>query len=273
MKGLLFGGCSFTWGQGLYFYSNLPDLYYPPPYQYHFDKVTDAQSRFKDTLRYPRLVANHFNTFEAFKNVNGGSEDETFQFFENIFTDKERKHMMSHVSFERYDYCDFDYIIIQLSQLFRNRFYFELYGQECFTNVSPNARYGDYELLLKWMEVNNKTKEDWHNELSKAQYMRLVKELKFYEEKGIKTKILTWEDDLLNYIKNDQFLNERFIPLIYKDKTYNTIQQMQNDNKEFYIEYDYDFFGSDTPKDHHPSKLCHRVLADNIIKSIENDFK
>ena len=23
MKGILFGGCSFTWGQGLYYYSNL----------------------------------------------------------------------------------------------------------------------------------------------------------------------------------------------------------------------------------------------------------
>ena len=29
MKGILFGGCSFTWGQGLYFYSNLPNLYEP----------------------------------------------------------------------------------------------------------------------------------------------------------------------------------------------------------------------------------------------------
>lgn len=29
MKGILFGGCSFTWGQGLYFYSDLPNLYNP----------------------------------------------------------------------------------------------------------------------------------------------------------------------------------------------------------------------------------------------------
>ena len=27
-----------------------------------------------------------------------------------------------------------------------------------------------------------------------------------------------------------------------------------------------------TPKDHHPSKMCHRVIADNIIKSIERDI-
>ena len=29
MKGIIFGGCSFTWGQGLYFYSDLVDLKYP----------------------------------------------------------------------------------------------------------------------------------------------------------------------------------------------------------------------------------------------------
>ena len=272
MRGLLFGGCSFTWGQGLYFYSDLPDLYYPKPYEYHADKVTDAHLRFKDTLRFPRLVANHFNTFESFKTVNGGSEDETFYFFENIFTDKEKKRMMSHISLERYDYHDFDYIIVQLSQLFRNRFYFELGGHECFTNVSPRADYGDYKLLLKWMEDNDKTYDDWQKELSEAQYRRLVKELKFYEEKGIKTKILSWEDDLITYIKNDTFLNERFITLDYKGITYDNIQKLQHNHKEMIIEYDYEFFGDNPPKDHHPSKLCHRVIADNIIKSIEKDI-
>jgi hypothetical protein len=48
---------------------------------------------------------------------------------------------------------------------------------------------------------------------------------------------------------------------------------MQDNNKELFIEYDYEFFGTNTPKDHHPSKMCHRVIANNIINSIENDLK
>jgi hypothetical protein len=59
----------------------------------------------------------------------------------------------------------------------------------------------------------------------------------------------------------------------YIDETYDTIQEMQNNNKELYIEHDYEFFSENTPKDHHPSKLCHRVIANNIINSIENDLK
>ena len=46
--------------------------------------------RYKDTIRYPRLVAEHFNTFDVFKNVNGGSEDESFEFFKHIFSDPKK---------------------------------------------------------------------------------------------------------------------------------------------------------------------------------------
>ena len=113
MKGIIFLGCSFTWGQGLYFYSDLPDLIYPPnetTYERHH--LTDAHLRYKDTIRYPRLVANHFNTFEMVKNVNGGSEDETFDFFDRIFENE-----------KRFYYDDFEYMVIQLSYVYRNKFY------------------------------------------------------------------------------------------------------------------------------------------------------
>ena len=49
-KGMVFAGCSFTWGQGLYFYSDLPNLYMPKdPYTFHMNKVTMAQINFKNT--------------------------------------------------------------------------------------------------------------------------------------------------------------------------------------------------------------------------------
>ncbi len=36
------------------------------------------------------------------------------------------------------------------------------------------------------------------------------------------------------------------------------------------IMYD-EFFGDNPPKDHHPSKLCHQVISNSIIKNIENN--
>lgn len=273
MKGLLFGGCSFTWGQGLYFYSSLNRLVYPEnEFTYNRNEINDAHIKFKDSIRYPRLVANHFNTFEAFKTVNGGSEDETFDFFKNIFTDPKKQRLLDHVLYERYEYDDFSFIIIQLSQINRNKFYFELNGEMCITNASPTASHQDMSKLLKWMEVNNKTYEDWMDELKKQQTDRLLKELTFYESKGIKTLLLSWEVDIMDVIKNNDYLSSRLIQLEYENEKFETIFDLQEKYKHMKIKHDYDFFGSNPPEDHHPSKLCHKVIADSIINHIEKNY-
>ena len=157
MKGLLFGGCSFTWGQGLYFYSDLNRLVYPEnEFTYKREHLNDAHLRFKDTLRYPRLVANHFKTFEMVKNVNGGSEDETFDFFKTMF-EIPRETQLAHYHLDRFDYDDFDYIIIQTSQIWRNKFYFTLNGVEDFAYISSNNNHHGYnwDNLLIWLTEND----------------------------------------------------------------------------------------------------------------------
>ncbi len=273
MKGILFGGCSFTWGQGLYYYSDLNRLVRPEnEYTYNKDKITDAHIKFKDTIRYPRLVANHFKTFEVFKNVNGGSEDETFDFFENILTDPNRRKYLTHFSYDRYDYDDFDFIIIQLSQMHRNRFYYELDGKTIWSNVSPSADHQDVSKLLKWMEINNKSTEDWGSDLRNQQIERLIKQLKFYEDKGIKTIIFPWENEMLESLKSIEYLSSKMVPLVYNNETFDSISLLQEKYNMMKIKYDYSFFGSEPPEDHHPSKLCHEVMANSIIKHIENKF-
>lgn len=268
MKGLLFGGCSFTWGQGLYFYSELPNLFNPPDEVYFGDKVTDSHKKFAETLRYPRLVANHFKTFEVLKNSNGGSEDETFQFFEKIFNDPDKTRVEPHVSYDRYVYEDFSYMIVQLSVVYRNKFEFEFEGKNHFTNSPPINGWADTSKLEKWMELNNYSVEDWSNELKRLQYERLLKELKFYESKGIKTRVLSWQDDLISHIKNDTFLNERFINIRYKNEVFDTIQELQLKHPEMYIKSD-PYFNGYVYKDHHPSKICHEVIANSIIYNLE----
>lgn len=273
MKGILFGGCSFTWGQGLYFYSDLNRLVYPKDeYSYFKKDITDAQIKFKDTIRFPRLVANHFKTFEVFKTLNGGCEDETFMFFENIFTDPLKKKLQSHLSLERYDYDDFDFIVIQLSQFQRNRFYFELHGEKLWSNNSPRDPHLGQKKLLEWMEVNNLDYDGWIQYILDQQFNRLLKELKFYEDKGIKTIILSWENTMIDMIKSNEYINKRFVKLKYENEEFDTIDDLQKKHPKMKIKYDHEFFGENPPKDHHPSKLCHRVIADNIINHIEKNY-
>jgi hypothetical protein len=269
MKGILFGGCSYTWGQGLYFYSDLPRLYNSPSiYEFPGNKVVAAQIRFKNTLYYPRLVANHFNTFEVVKPYNGGSDDESFEFFNNCFS-KVPDMLSSNYNYEKYIYEEFDYIIIQLSGIVRNRFYFNI-NNDTFS-CKLDTKIMDYN-LVEYMKMNNYTFEDCYEQFKNQQSERLKKELLFYEGKGIKTKIMLWFDDLLDFIKNDDFLNQKLVELYYDNKIVYTIKELQDNYPEMIILTD-PYFKGNKINDWHPSKLLHKIMADGVIKSIEKDLK
>ena len=63
------------------------------------------------------------------------------------------------------------------------------------------------------------------------------------------------------------------IKLKYKNKEYKTIEGLQREHKNMVIESDFDNFVGTPPSDHHPSKLCHQVIAENIINNIQKDLK
>lgn len=264
MKGILFGGCSFTWGQGLYFYSDLPNLNNPTNlFLFASHKITPAQIKFKNTLYYPRLVANHFNTFELVKDLNGGCEDETFDFFNSIFENK--KNIISPSSDSKYTYDDFDYIIIQLSAITRNKFYFNINGQTFYTwLIDINDR------LLEYMTLNNYTFDDCYNQFLDQQFERLKKELMFYETKGLKIKIILWFDDLLEHIQNDDFFKNKLVTLNYDNKEFNIALELGDNYDGMYIIND-PYFKDKIINDYHPSKLFHQIIAEGVIKSIESD--
>ena len=275
MKGIIFGGCSFTWGQGLYFYSDLVDLKYPKgEHIFNGEDLKLSHIKFRENLYYPRLVANHFNTFEAFKNANGGSEDETFQFFKFVFEEKSRT--ADHISYEKFNHYDFDYMIIQLSQMWRNRFFYDKNDLTKFINVPLHnlseleKRYPDF---LEWFYNSDETFDDCNETMIEQQFLRLKNEVMFYEEKGIKVRILSWKNELVTPILKDPYLSERFIKLKYKNKEHKTIESLQREHKNMVIESDFDNFVGTPPLDHHPSKLCHQVIAENIINNIQKDLK
>jgi hypothetical protein len=91
----------------------------------------------------------------------------------------------------------------------------------------------------------------------------------FYEEKGIKTRILSWQNDLVPYILKDDFMNERHIKLNYSTERYNSIEDLMNNVQNMSISNDY-FTFSNPINDTHPSKLCHKTIANSIITNIKN---
>jgi hypothetical protein len=267
-KGILFAGCSFTWGQGLYYYSNMSTLKEPPPDAYNWELVTDAHKNFRKTLYFPRLVANHFNTFEVSMIQNGGSELTSVEYIKCAFGLLGPYH---HLITETYTYNEIEYIVLQTSQPQRNTYYYDYinsYGSvhKCeFRTYSPET----HDKFYKYLDKQKKCSfDDWWKEHVQNWFKKIKQELQFYESRGIKTLILNWETDYMPFYKDDKWMNDRLIVFEYKGNRYDTIRTMMDENKYLHINSDYEHFKT-TPKDHHPSKECHRIIANAIIKKIE----
>jgi hypothetical protein len=263
-KGIIFAGCSFTWGQGLYYYSNLFTLKEPPPDAYNPALLTDAHKRYGATLRYPRLVANHFNTFEVVSKQNGGSEDTSIVYLQRCFGIQTAH---THLIDDFFSYDEIEYIVLQTSQIVRNQFQFEHKGRKW---VFLPWEEEESKMFYEWLLENNILFEEWELMHYTNVFNKLKSELQFYESKGIKVLLLCWENDYLKFFGDDDWFMDRFIPIEYNNVQYNTIRNLMNENIELHINSDYEYF-IETPKDHHPSKKCHEIIANNIINRINKD--
>lgn len=264
MKGIIFAGCSFTWGQGLYFYSDLKDVPKIGDTEYHDNKFKDSHKKFKDTLRFPRLVANHFNTFEVVKKQNGGSDNDTIEFVNSLFDDPNE--------INKFNYNDFSYLIFQISQIVRNKFSFIYNGINYNINVpGKHHTYTENEMMfLNWLTDSGITYDQWY-ESFKIQVIKKIKDfLISIEQKGIKTKIILWQDDLINLIEEDDFLSKKFVILDYDNKKYKCIDYLIKMNDGMTINTDTEHL-INPPHDTHPSKKCHQIIANSLIKNIEKD--
>jgi hypothetical protein len=267
MKGLIFAGCSFTWGQGLYYYSKLKTLKEPEPDTYDAELVSDAHKRYMETIRYPRLVASHFKTWEVVSKQNGGSEETSICFVKNALGLQKGSEFLVDNTFS---FEEIEYVIIQTSQPNRNGFYYTLNGKDLefrFHDKGPRTDF--YEWLVEHRRISI---DEWMLEHTENYFNRVKELMVFLESKGVKTKILSWEPDYLDLIQSDIWVFNRFVPMEYRGKYFNSIREMMDEHKHLAINSDYDHF-ENPPKDHHPSKECHEIISQAVIKSIERDIE
>lgn len=279
VKGMIFAGCSFTWGQGLYYYSNLNTLAEPLPDHYDGNLVRHAHTKFKESVRYPRLVANHFNTYEYVHPVNGGSNWGAAHWWKNCFTNKEPDAQWGGHPIPKIAYNEVSHLVFQLTQWQRDNFIMKVDGDPTQYDIPFHCTHQEQyrDKFFRWLEQQQISLGTWVDTYMQEGLDNVKKFLQHCEANGIKTLIFTWPSEYLPYIDKDPWLKERFMTFDYKGINYKSIEDlmspgtMQNKgyNPELTIKWDEDAFEI-TPKDHHPSLTCHRVMAENIIKRLES---
>lgn len=265
-KGIIFAGCSFTWGQGLYYYSNLPSLKEPAPFCYDGTIVKDTHVRHMQTLRFPRLVANHFNTFELVHPNNGGSNNVAVDWWSKSFAGNEEPSFWSIPN--PVNRSDISCIVFQCTYWHRHFFDMHFQGNKYHIACAEAYDHPYSDFFTKWLVEQNLTLEEWEAQRRNIDMSNIKTFLQDAEHYGIKTVLLTWPDNNVEYIKKDPWLYERFMQIEYKGKTYDSMETLMENNTNLVIVSDYDYF-IEPPKDLHPSLECHRVMADNIIKHLE----
>lgn len=277
MNGMIFLGCSFTWGQGLYYYSKMSTIKRPPPEQFDYKLLTEAHYQYMYANRYPRLVAQHFNTFEVVRKMNGGSEEQNLHFLDEVFSKQGPVYVDIHnqirnINYDgQFDYNEISYIVLQTSLMQRNHIHFEKDGhkhQLSFFNQSKEQQ----RFLYEYMEENDiNGLPEFMTFMSKKVMNEVKSVFEFYESKGIKCLIWNWSDEYSGVIANDKFLNDRLVTFDYMGKNYKCLDYLIKSCENLFIREDKAFFGNDCPEDSHPSLSCHKIIAESIIKKIENE--
>lgn len=286
-KYIIFAGCSFTWGQGLWSYLET-DQHVPSYNEYIFKDhpLPPGCHSIRKKLRFPKLVADHFGKTEIVKKINGGSDEESIRFIHEVFdTDKIAYHLTDITC----DYDEVDYIIFQTTQIYRSSFYFTHKGVQYRINSTPGGRKLDslykvtvsknfyreddkmdtLDVFFDWMIENEYDVDDFIKIIYDNTVNEIENTLKFFESKGIKTKIFCWQEEQVSRIFDSEFLSNRFIHLKYNDKDYTTIEGLYNDYPELSLLNDPSVL-HDAGTDEHPSKKCHEIIANSIIENIES---
>jgi hypothetical protein len=269
VKGIIFAGCSFTWGQGLYYYSNLPTLKEPAPDQYDPNLLTASHIKYTEILRFPRLVTNHFKTFEWVHPLNGGSHKSIIQWWKTSLDTSINS--LTHVDstpVKKISSQEISHIVFQLTQPHRCPLLDLGYDE-------PVA-FGDaylpknQDVFEKWLN-KNQIKFDSYEDYYINYSLNTVKDFLIEcENKGLKVLILNWPKNNNNFIKNDKWLIDRFCTIKYKNNIYYDIETLMKDFPSMSIHKDFENL-IDPPIDTHPSKKCHELIAQNIIKRLENE--
>jgi len=269
---MVFAGCSFTWGQGLYYYSNMPSLREPPPDHYQSQLVRHTHRKFQETIRYPRLVANHFNTFELTQDFNGGATHSIIQYWNDKFSETGDLAKSIDEGQRYYDYNDVSHVFFQFTQWSRTELTITYNGK----TIGPKQRYEIWQnpdhlgTFIEWLNAQNITFDEFLHKCKQDDVARVKDFLENFENRGIKTAVLTWPEDMVEYIKADTWLSERLIQLDHNGSTWSSIETLMRVHPELTINSDFEYF-QEPPKDHHPSMTCHRIMADAIIKYLEKD--
>ena len=108
-KGVFGLGCSYTWGEGLYYYSDLDNLPFKSEHHFNPDSITPAMELYKDNNKFIKLVADYLNTWWWTNRGNGGTNMSNLTYAKEGF-----------YTYDKFKRTDFKLMILQFTNYGRD---------------------------------------------------------------------------------------------------------------------------------------------------------
>ena len=292
-KGIIFVGCSFTWGGGLEYYAPFKDI--PNPYDFQYDEknITFAIMNFIKSNRFSRLVANYFGMWEANRLSNGGSDDESIDEVKIMLglneSYKNNNKQFKKIEIQKYSHDEIDYVIFQLTDPFRNNT-ININGENTNINIGQVRKRNIQELddnnigsfkntlndvtfnkFFKFYIDNFNSWEEMENYFILQNLTNIMELFKEVESLGIKCKLWSWCNEYVPFIKENSYLSSKFIKLNYKNTEFNCLHDLMVTHPKFRISTSGFLLNDEPIPDDHQTIECHKIIADSIINSIKKD--
>ena len=292
---IIFSGCSFTWGQSLWAYEDIPNI--PNAHQWTAlnHEISEDIQETRKKYRFPEIVCNKLGNYEPIvKLLNGGTDEESVRFVDLVVDCNPEMLQHTNLTNQVYELDEIDAVVFQTTQAYRSSYPFTYKGENYnlfstpdMKNFSKVEKYivnkneiGDIisdesieiengiDLFIEYLISKNIKVEDFENEHKKLLADSIENLLKKWYDRGKKVFLLCWTDEYLEEINKRPFLKSIFVPLQYDNRTFTHIHELFYYNEEMKI--DKHIKNRDMGSDEHPSSICHEVIADSIIKKWEN---
>jgi len=283
---IIFGGDSFTWGEGLELYLNSPKWVNEKNnlngWSQLYQKQDYESKSFRESNRFPTLVANHFNVNPRLSPKNGGQMETPIYLIERNLHNSVG-YQPNNVKCIIFQFTTLDRCLLHLDMDCKCNFckltgfekpfnlYIKFIQSKVYKTPLSDVDYYALKFLNKTenlpMDVDLDTVFKNINNFFKPLYIRnlntlIEKYVKKWEQIAPVYFIDSWEENSSNVIREIPYITNRLIPLEgYNGKSYIKYSEWENTFPYTRIrdEFPNTFNG-------HPTLIQHQYIAKSIIK-------
>ena len=265
MKNIVFGGCSLTWGQSLWYEGNFPNDTHPRDGFFYEPQICKECYEYMFEHRWPRQVSKHFNKKEKVNALNGGNNMGIKAFIQNSINE------------------DTELVIFQTTQFVRYPQYVDYQVKRIEEFVLKTEEKGIPVRFIHWMWVDI-TDEEMKIFLGNKKYDADANRLKFppggksaennlAEVPKVKFQLPPYDGNLLT----SKIVRDRTIYILDKFNFSEIVDWHYPNgsdlNKKYTIAGKFGVPETASAPDTHFNMEGHNLMANEVIKHLEKEIK